>query len=77
MGVRRVHRQSDDALTVLQGGEELMDQKYTVNLDDGTQQVWTGDLSSIPSYTEGRFFLRCAGGVLVNVAHIVSMVPVG
>jgi hypothetical protein len=56
-----------------------MEQTYTVNLDDGTQQVWTGDFTSLLSstVTAGVTFLRCTGGTLINVAHIVTMVPVG
>jgi len=55
-----------------------MEQTYTVNLTDGTQQVWTGDIATLSETEPGAVaFLCCPAGTLINVAHIVTMVPVG
>lgn len=55
-------------------------QKYTVNLVTGEQAVWTGDVDTLKTLGEPAaptVLLDCQAGTLVNLAHVVSLVPVG
>lgn len=48
------------------------EQRWTVRTVDGHQYVYVGD----PVKREGAF-LVCEGGTLVNIEHVVALVPVG
>jgi hypothetical protein len=68
-------------------GAVVAEQMWTVNTVSGDQHVWVGDIEEMATrindafadYSNGNqfMFLRCQGGALINLAHVVSMVPVG
>lgn len=66
----------------------MSEQRYTVNLSTGEQHTWVGDMETAARYINDTqetlvvsggelAFLRCQGGTLINLAHVVSLVPVG
>ena len=57
-----------------------MDQRWTVNmLRDDRPLVFVGDPKAADAWVHigGETFLAGPGGTLINVAHIVTMSPVG
>lgn len=55
--------------------------RYSVTTTDGTVFVWSGILPGVVVNgvieLDGPALLVCPGGTVVNMAYVVSMVPVG
>lgn len=53
--------------------------RYNVTMVDGQKLVLTGDLASIVTTANARdrVFVEALGGTWINVAHIVTIAPVG
>jgi hypothetical protein len=50
---------------------------WTLTLSNGETIIWYGQAGELNPWTNPLRFLRCAGGTMVNVDHVVLARPCG
>jgi hypothetical protein len=50
---------------------------WTLTLTNEEQIIWNGQAGELNPWTTPLRFLRCAGGTMVNVDHVVHARPCG